>query len=224
MQSKPPSSNPRITPLESKPPALTKTGVTHLIHRRTGKIARLPREARELLNLMLRDGTPYALISKKMAETGHKISENNLSRWHTGGGYADWLREQSCLEEVRLRLDFANEIVHEKNVDLIDAASLPVAVTRLYTLLMTFDPSQLSSHIANQPLAYTRILNALCKLTEASIKCERHRSDKLHKAQASQAYSSFFGHVPESGPDLNHHPSEPIRSNLHQSAPNHASK
>ena len=84
-------------------------------------------------------------------------------------------------------------------------------------------PHSSTRTFANQPLAYTSILNALCKLTEASIKCERHRGDKLLKTQAAQAYSSLFGHVAESGPDLNH-PSEPIRSNLHQSAPNHASK
>jgi len=112
MQSKPTSTSPRATPLKPESSALPGTGVTHLIHRRTGKIARLPREARELLNVMLRDGAPYALISKRMAETGHKISENNLSRWHTGGGHADWLRDQSCLS-VHQNSGFVNSwIMH----------------------------------------------------------------------------------------------------------------
>jgi hypothetical protein len=84
---------------------------------------------------------------------------------------------------------------------------------------MTFDPSQLDSHIAHQPLTYARILYALRKLAETCIKSEHHRGDKLHKAQTAQACSSLFGHVPEAGPDLNHHTSEPTCSNLHQSAP-----
>lgn len=165
-------------------------GSPHEIHRRTGKIARLPIEVRHSLNAMLRDGAPYTLITKKTAENGHKISQNSLSRWHTGGGYADWLRELSCLDEVRLRLGFANDIVHEKNVDLIDAASLRIAVTRLYALLITFEPAQLSSQLATQPGAYTRVLNALCKLTEASIKCERYRDDNLNNASLSKGWAS----------------------------------
>jgi uncharacterized protein CbrC (UPF0167 family) len=129
---------------------------------------------------MLRDGAPYALVAQKLAERGHKINVNNLSRWHTTG-FHDWLQEQAWLEEMRLRLDFAGEVAHENNGKLLDAASLRIAVTRMYGFLLSFDPAVLSAQVANHPTAYSRILNSLCHLTEASIKCERNRRDDLHK-------------------------------------------
>ena len=48
--------------------------------RRTGKIARLPREHRELIDLMLRDGTPYSKIIQKLADRGHKLDKDHISR------------------------------------------------------------------------------------------------------------------------------------------------
>jgi hypothetical protein len=143
--------------------------------------------------MMLRDGAPYALISKKLAESGHKISVDNLSRWHSGG-FEDWLQDQAWIEEMRLQLDFASDIVKEKNGELLDAASLRIAVTRMYTFLLSFDPAKLNNQIANQPGAYARILNVLCKLTETSLKCERHRID-VAKPSALSAITKALSHA-----------------------------
>src|SRR6476660_1937983 len=49
-------------------------------HRRISKISRLPYDVRQLINIMLRDGAPYALVAQRLAERGHKINVNNLSR------------------------------------------------------------------------------------------------------------------------------------------------
>jgi len=153
----------------------------HPAHRRTSKIARLPHEIRQLLNIMLRDGAPYDRIAHSLSDRGHKISVNNLSRWHSTG-YNDWLQEQAWLEEMRLRLDFAGEVAHEKNAKLLDAASLRIAITRMYTFLLSFDPRVLTAQVASHPGAYSRILNSLCHLTQASINCERNRRDDQVKA------------------------------------------
>jgi hypothetical protein len=173
MNAKTPKTNAPATPT---PPRLVapKPSEDGSTHRRTGKIARLPQDLRELLNLMLRDGAPYSSIIQKFAQRGHQLNFDNLSRWHAGG-YQDWLHEQAWLEEMRLRLDFATNIVHQSNGALLDAASLRIAVTQMYALLTEFNPVVLKSQIANHPGAYSRILNALCKLTESGIKCERHR-------------------------------------------------
>jgi CHAD domain-containing protein len=76
---------------------------------------------------------------------------------------------------MRLRFDFASKIARHKNVEDLDAAGLRIAVTQMYSLLTTFDPALLNPKIANHPGAYSRILNSLCKLTEAGIKCDHHR-------------------------------------------------
>jgi hypothetical protein len=135
---------------------------------------------------MLRDGAAYSRISEKLAEHGHTISIDNISRWHSGG-FKEWRQDQAWLAEMRLRLDFADDIVHQKNGIAIDAASLRIAVTQMYTFLTRFDPAILTTQVANHPGAYSRILNALCKLTEAGIKCERQRRDDEYKASRLSA-------------------------------------
>ncbi len=155
------------------------TVLTVPCHRRNGKVARLPKEARDHINVMLSNGAPYPEITRKMAERGHQLTADNISNWHAGG-YQDWLKEQAWLEEMRTRLDFASDIVEQRNGELIDAASLRIAVLRMYNLLLSFEPSRLIDKVAQQPGAYARILNVLCKLTENAVKLERRRDEKAH--------------------------------------------
>jgi hypothetical protein len=140
--------------------------------RRHSKIARLPVELRERLNLMLHDGAAYGTIIETFAALGHPLNSANLSHWHAGG-FKDWLQEQAWLEEIRARLDFAAAVVKEPNAHLLDQASLRVAVTRMYTLLATFDPATLRVKLAENPGAYVRVLNALCHLTQTAVKLQR---------------------------------------------------
>jgi hypothetical protein len=72
---------------------------------RLGKIARLPREIREELNVRLQNGEvgrllvewlnglPAAQAVLKATFEGRPISEQNLSEWKQGG-YEDWVRHQ----------------------------------------------------------------------------------------------------------------------------------
>jgi hypothetical protein len=124
---------------------------------------------------MLRDGTPSSKIIQKLAERGHNLNKNNISRWHAGG-YQDWLQERAWLEEMRARLDFATEIVNQPNATLIDEASLRIAVTQMYNLLMAFDPLSLKTQLSTQPTAYSRILGSLCKLTDSLARSELRRA------------------------------------------------
>jgi hypothetical protein len=163
----------------SNPPAKTSTNPV----RRHCKIARLPAESRELLNGMLRDGASYSAIIKTFQQRGHRLDLATLSRWHAGG-FKDWLREQAWLDEMRARLDFASVIVKEPNAELLDQASLRIAVTRMYTLLTQFDPATLLPKLAENPGAYVRILNALCHLTETALKLQRSSDEKTNPAPA----------------------------------------
>ena len=76
---------------------------------RTGKIARLPREIRQTLNLRLREGDNgnilvawlnslpevQAILAAQFA--GAKIREQNLSEWRKGG-YRDWEQRERAIE------------------------------------------------------------------------------------------------------------------------------
>ena len=149
-----------------------------ILHRRNGKIARLPLPAREALNLMLRDGATYGAIIRKLAEQGHALNHDNLSRWHAGG-YQDWLNEQSCLEEMRFKMDFASQVIGQRNADRLTEASLRIAASRMYNLLLNFDPAVLKPALATSPGLYPRLLNSLCKLTDGALKHQRCRAQQL---------------------------------------------
>jgi hypothetical protein len=171
-----PSNNPSV----QHSPAIPRLQV-----RRKGKIARLPDRVRQLVNFMLRDGRPYHEIVKKLDELGYTISDDSLSRWHAAG-YQDWLHEESLLDNLHTRIDFAGDVVNPKGASLIQEAGLRIAIIRLYSLLLQFDPAILQQRIAENPGVYARILNALCKLTSGAVACERLRLDQA-EAQTSTA-------------------------------------
>jgi len=88
---------------------------------RTGKIARLPRQIRDLLNTRMDDGEP----SKDLVQwlngldatkeilagdfAGRPISEQNLSEWKQGG-FRDWQRQQHTSECMRLLVEQSDEL------------------------------------------------------------------------------------------------------------------
>src|SRR3954466_10236064 len=75
-----------------------KNTVTTLENRRTGKVARLPKEIREIVNRLIEDGCTYLYIIKRLEELGHPgFFDYNISRWRTGG-YQTWLREKEARE------------------------------------------------------------------------------------------------------------------------------
>jgi hypothetical protein len=126
---------------------------------------------------MLHDGAPYADIIKALDGHGYSLNADNLSRWHAGG-YQHWLREQSLLDDQQARLDFATQVVNKEQGYLIQEASLRIAILRMYNLLLDFDPAVLKTRIAENPGAYARILNALCKLSSGAVGLERFRLEQ----------------------------------------------
>src|SRR5258705_5207751 len=67
---------------------------------RNGKIARLPKLERDMVNQLLHNHIPYSKIVWALGERGITVTERNLSNWRTRGGYQEWCAEQ----ENQLRL------------------------------------------------------------------------------------------------------------------------
>src|SRR6266567_9243009 len=49
--------------------------------RRNGKIARLPKTNRDMINKMLDDGLPYHVIIDELGEAGEGLNTQNLTNW-----------------------------------------------------------------------------------------------------------------------------------------------
>ena len=153
--------------------------------RRFSKIARLPAEKREAVNLMLRDGVPYDDIVKNLSQQGYSLNKSNVSRWHAGG-FQDWLDRQAYLDEIHGGLDFASRVLNTKNADLLDQAGVRVALTRMNSILLRFDPAVLNSKLADNPASYTRLLNTLCKLTETAVHLQARRERRSSNSHSPQ--------------------------------------
>jgi hypothetical protein len=61
---------------------------------RNGKIARLPKLERDLVNKLLHNHVPYSKIVWALSERSITVTERNLSNWRTRGGYQEWCAEQ----------------------------------------------------------------------------------------------------------------------------------
>jgi hypothetical protein len=148
--------------------------------RRKGKIAHFPKELRDKVNIMMRDGQTYPAIIDSLGPIGVGLSPKNLNNWFVGG-HQDWLREQSRIDEKRHRREFAADLFSEKDGPQIHQATLQVAATNLCQLLVDLDPVAMKETLEENPDKYTRLLNAIARLSDGAIKCDRHRTDEAER-------------------------------------------
>ena len=147
---------------------------------RNGKVARLPKATRDRINIMLQDGLPYADIISKLGPDANDINEDNIGNWKAGG-HQDWLREQQRVRDVRSRQEFALDLVCEKDGNQLHQATLQLAATNLVELLVDLDPAALRETLEEEPDKYTRLLNAIARLSDGELRCERHRSQEAER-------------------------------------------
>jgi hypothetical protein len=105
-----------------------------LRHRRTGKVARLPRATREKLNQLLADGVRYRDIIAQLGSEAAGLSDQNISRWKDGG-YRDWLLEQTWLTETRLRQNSASDLASDFDAAQLNQAALQLASLQMFEAL-----------------------------------------------------------------------------------------
>jgi hypothetical protein len=144
--------------------------------RRRGKIARLPRKIREEINLMLDDGLPHADIIARLGDHGKNLNRQNLINWQQGG-FKDWLKDQPWLDQLHSSLDFAANILDDSDAPKLREASLIIAVRQMYDLIKSFEPADFMQQLAEDPAAYSRILNSLAKLAEVGLRYDRERAE-----------------------------------------------
>lgn len=156
-------------------------------NRRTGKIARLPYEVRTRVNEMIRDGFTYADIIGWLIAEGHcqarDVNDQNLSNWKEGG-FRDWLGEQQRLDDMRLRQEFAMEIVQANEGSKIHEAALQVAANQVYEVLMDYDLEQLKVKLEGDPENYSRLVSALARLSKGGLEFEKYRDQVRQRKDA----------------------------------------
>jgi len=143
-------------------------------HRRTGKIAQLPKSTRDKINYMLRDGLTYREIIEKLGDDGKDLNEPNLCLWFQGG-YQDWLKQQEQIETERAKWEFAADAVREDDTNDIAQVAIQVAVKQIYKALSELTPASLETILDERPDEYVRLINALSRLSRETLSFHKYR-------------------------------------------------
>lgn len=144
-------------------------------NRRTGKIARLSFELRTRVNEMLRDGAKYSAVIKFLeSKDVFGLNDQNITNW-VNGGYQDWLKEQSRLDDMKAKREFAMQIVRENEGSKLHEATLHLAQSQCYEALADFDISALKELLHEKPENYAAIVNSLAKLSKGALELQKYR-------------------------------------------------
>jgi len=141
---------------------------------RNGKIARLPKDLREMVNRLLRNNIPYARIVKALQEYDVVVTERNISNWKICGGYREWCLSEETAVELRLHQDNLVNLLRTDCATQVPEVGLQVAATRLSEFFLTPEAGQL---LASNPDEYQRRAATLARLTAEIHKLQKYRDD-----------------------------------------------
>jgi len=143
---------------------------------RTGKIARASYEVRKHVNEMLRDGkTAKAVINFLNGAGISGVTDMNVSNWREGG-FQDFLKEQTRLDEMQFKREFAMEIVRQNQGSQLQEATLHLAASQLYEALTDFDIGRLKGLLDEKPENYAAIVNSLAKLSKGALEVDKYKA------------------------------------------------
>jgi hypothetical protein len=160
--------------------------------RRNGKIARLPKETRDMINRMLDDGIPYHVIIDELGAVGEGLNTQNLTNWKQGG-YQEWIKNQELIERTRAQTEHAIALLRETdgtaNVAKVVEACHLVGATQLMEALLDHGDDAVKKLLVDKPDTYIRILNVVCRLADSGLRYDKHNR-LLEESKVNQAQSS----------------------------------
>lgn len=146
---------------------------------RNGKIARLPKLERGLVNKLLHNHVPYSKIVWALSERGITVTERNVSNWRTRGGYREWCAEQ----ENQLRLahlqDHLTDYLRKHDAQQLPEVGLQVASTQLTSLLLN---PQTAAPLLADPTKYAKVVDSLDKCSARLTDMQEERYETVRRA------------------------------------------
>lgn len=140
-----------------------------------GKISRLPRALRDQINSMIRDSVPYNTIIQTLGEPVRHINEDNFTNWKQNG-YQAWLREQERIEHLQKISSLASEAAKSNEPTAVHQATLDLIGAQIFEALADFDIKSLSDALNGDAQNYPRLVNALARLSQGSLRYEHYRA------------------------------------------------
>ncbi len=140
--------------------------------RRNGKIARLPKPARDLVNRMLDDGLPARVIIDELGQAGEGLNPQNITNW-VQGGYQDYLKAQEDFQRAKTQVEAAFELLKE-SPDLssrsVRQATDLVAALQLFQVIRDYGEEALQQMFQTSPAKYLPVVNTLCRMSNLELR------------------------------------------------------
>ena len=148
-------------------------------HVRNGKIARLPKLERDMVNRMLYNNMPYCKIVGALDECNITATQRNISNWKTRGGYQEWCDEQERQLQLSHLQDHLTDYLRKNNATQLPEVGLQVAATQLSLTLLQPDAAR---QLAADPQKYSQVVDMLCRLSTHINTLQKDREDAVRKA------------------------------------------
>jgi hypothetical protein len=145
--------------------------------RRNGNVARLSKEVRDRLNVMIEDGVPYAQILKELGKDGEGISVSNLSRWKDGG-HQDWLAERAFVEQLRARQETPRALVKDFDATEVNHAALQLGTLHIFEAMRELRAGPLKEKLGGDCEAFARLVNALARVSRETMQLQKYRETR----------------------------------------------
>ena len=179
---------------------------------RTGKIARLPLRIRDELNMRLRDNESGQTIlewvngldvtKEQLARhfNGEAISDANLSVWRQGG-FAEWLNEQTQIDEVKMLSEFSLRAAKAAGGNLaqgllaVNAGKIQKALEQFWDGLREVESTEDGN---KKDQALTRLLTSLAQIRGLeldTIKTELRKVEVEQKGEVLKLETRKFNHL-----------------------------
>lgn len=141
---------------------------------RNGKVARLPKPIRDVVNRMLFNNISQQNIVDALGELGVLVTQRNISNWKTRGGYAEWRLAQEHALRLRLHQDNLLDHIRRHDASELPELGLQLAATQLSQFFLAPDAQQL---LASDPKEYQRRVSMLNSISAQLRTLQKYRDD-----------------------------------------------
>src|SRR5947209_15976913 len=146
---------------------------------RNGKIARLPKLERDMVNRLLFNNIPYSRIVDALGEHSITVTQRNISNWKTRGGYKEWCAEQERQVQLSLVQDDLTDYLRKNDAGQLSEVGLQVAATQLSLSLLRPETAQ---QLAAEPQKYAQVVDMLCRLSIQIQSLQKSRDESAKNA------------------------------------------
>lgn len=167
-----------LVPQSGGPPAVHPTTSHSLLlpapRPRFGKIARLPKPVRHVVNRMLFLHISQDRIVDALHELGFQVTQQNLSNWKNRGGYREWCLAQEHALHLRIHQDTLVDLLRRYDAPELSEVGLQAAATQLSQFFLTAEARQL---LASDPKEYERRVSMLARISSQLESLQKSRDD-----------------------------------------------